>query len=72
MGVQFEIDSQMHYGWMHLRSQAAGSIVYGFAYNTVPREPILAGQVPEPGTIALFVLGGGLFWWRIRRMHRPN
>ena len=62
MGVQFEIDNQTHYGWMHLRSEAAGSVVHGFAYNTVPREPILAGQVPEPAIVTLTLFGAAVLW----------
>lgn len=70
MGVQFDIDGQTHYGWMHLRANGGFSEVYGFAYNTVPGQPILAGQVPEPGTVALLLVGGSLVWWRHKRAGR--
>jgi hypothetical protein len=65
LGVRFQIDGQDHYGWMQLRSQYSLSNIYGFAYNTVPNQPILAGQVPEPATWVLFLAGGvALLRWR--------
>ena len=60
MGVQFDIDGQTHYGWMHLYNRGTASEVFGLAYNTVPGQPILAGQVPEPGTVVFFIFGTGL------------
>jgi len=57
-----------HYGWMEVDNPlpiAAGSIV-AWAYDSDPNTPILAGQVPEPGTFSLLI-GGGLVLWVFRR-----
>lgn len=46
----------LNYGWVGVRitneADATGEIV-GFAYNDVPGEPILAGQVPEPSSLLI-------------------
>lgn len=44
-GFSFEINSNMHYGWLNLDVNNIGELVmHGCAYNTVPEEAILAGQ----------------------------
>ncbi|TWT75633.1 hypothetical protein Pla123a_31430 [Posidoniimonas polymericola] len=46
----------LSYGWVGVRitneADATGEVV-GFAYNDVPGEPILAGQVPEPSSLLI-------------------
>ena len=74
-GVQFEIAGNFHYGWVQVATQGGireGGTILDWAYNSIPGQSILAGQVPEPGTIALFVVGSGLLWWRAKRIHRQN
>jgi len=66
MGVEFEIDGQTHYGWVHLFSKIAHSDIYAYAYNTVPGEMIFAGQVPEPSTWVLLIGGGAFLWWKAK------
>jgi len=66
-GVQFEIDGNLHYGWVQVETLGGirtGGNVLDWAYNTIPGQPILAGQVPEPGTISLLVLGAVAIAWR--------
>lgn len=53
--------SVFNYGWVGVRitneDDATGEVV-GWAYETVAGRPILAGQVPEPTSIATVLLGG--------------
>jgi hypothetical protein len=49
VGVQFLIGGQVHYGWVRLRVQSGpgGTMnlyLLDYAYNSVPGEPILAGE----------------------------
>jgi len=44
-GLNFNIGSNTHYGWLNLDISENGEIVLkGYAYNTIPDELILAGQ----------------------------
>jgi len=59
------------YGWIgiHITNEAdATGEVVGYAYETIPGVPIVAGDVPEPGTIITALLGGVMFvgclFWR--------
>jgi len=70
VGVEFAIDQNTHYGWIRVEvfgNVGNGGWIKDWAYNSVPSQPILAGQVPEPGTWALLSVGAGLLGWRIRR-----
>ena len=66
LGVEFEIDGADHYGWIRLTVGGAGNggVIHDWAYNSIPGQPILAGQVPEPGMISLLVLGAVTIAWR--------
>lgn len=72
MGAEFDIDGQKHYGWLHIEIpdplRGNSGIIHDMAYNTVPGEMILAGQVPEPSTWILFTMGGVFAWRRYRRV----
>ena len=63
LGLRIELGgaTPSHYGWVGVRvtneDDATGEVV-GFGYNDVPGAPIPAGQIPEPGTMALAALGG--------------
>ncbi len=77
IGLKFEIDGQVHYGWLGVElapgnlpwnSRPSSSRITGFAYETQPGIPIIAGAVPEPCSPILFAAGAGLIF--IRRRHR--
>lgn len=48
LGVKFTIDGAVHYGWVRLTvgvTEKLGAIITGYAYETIPNRPILAGQI---------------------------
>jgi hypothetical protein len=58
LGLQFEIAGDDHYGWAEITLNDDGTIELArFAYNDVAGESITAGQVPEPSSAALLILG---------------
>jgi len=72
VGVEFSIEEAVHYGWIQVTVGGIGNggVIHDWAYNTVPGEMILAGQVPEPSTWALLIGGGTFLFWRCRRRTR--
>jgi hypothetical protein len=76
LGLRFDINGNVHYGWARVivnpdNVYDAGEIPT-IAYNTVPDQPVFAGQfdrvAPEPGTLGLLALGSaGLAFWRRRK-----
>ncbi len=46
LGLQFQIDGQTHYGWARLSvgGETLEAILTGYAYETTPNTPIVAGQ----------------------------
>lgn len=68
IGLQFQAGGNNYFGWMEVTNYfniAAGQVP-GWAYETVPNTPILAGQVPEPSTVGLIVCGSGVALFRRR------
>ena len=73
IGLQFQFGGETHYGWMEIYNYpdvAAGQVL-GWAYETSPNTPILAGQVPEPSILALIVVGWAAFSFQFFRRCRP-
>ncbi|HEV2425193.1 MAG TPA: hypothetical protein VGZ29_10240 [Terriglobia bacterium] len=85
LGVRFAISGQLHYGWIRLSAgcqtgQGSGGVkgfITGYAFNSEPGQPILAGQESavsadsgtsrDPGSLGLLALGSiGLDLWRRR------
>lgn len=80
--LEFDISGQAHFGWARLAAGCFGgrrgsisAILTGYAYNTVPGQPLLAGQekdgvdqstlTPGPATLGRLALGSlGLDLWR--------
>ena len=48
LGLKFTISGQTHYGWAHVTVSGSGSVLNGYAYETVANQPILAGKTSEP------------------------
>src|SRR3954452_20327680 len=75
LGVKMDLNTagQTNYGWVGIRitneADATGQVV-GYAYETVPNAPILAG-VPEPATICGAFMGIAMLvcvgWRRLMR-----
>jgi hypothetical protein len=87
LGLRFKIDGQTHYGWAEVSTDTSvvspcGLHVWltGYAYNTAPDDPILAGQKTEdeagkvqPATLGVLSLGSlGLDLWRTSRASEPE
>ncbi len=62
LGVKFEINGKFHYGWARLNvfcnpngNKGTGSraLLTGYAYETVPDKPIIAGKTKGPDVITL-------------------
>ena len=68
-GLQFNLPDGTHYGWARIRVPTRtasgwdpfdpnGGWLYGYAWDTSPNTPIVAGTVPEPAIWPLLVAGG--------------
>lgn len=48
LGLKFEVNGEIHYGWARIKYDQPGdyhhATVYGYAYETVANQPIIAGQ----------------------------
>jgi len=47
LGVKFVISGQTHYGWVNLNMHS-GAVITGYAYETVPNQPLIAGVKSGP------------------------
>jgi hypothetical protein len=52
LGVKFLIDGQIHYGWVRLSVERLPATLTGYAYETIPNKPILAGQTSGPMSVS--------------------
>jgi len=54
LGLKFKINGKFHYGWARLSVKFLkdqfdiSTILTGYAYETVPNKPIIAGQTKGP------------------------
>jgi hypothetical protein len=51
LGLRFLVNGETHYGWARLTVTTKGEIVAtitGYAYETVPNRPIIAGKISGP------------------------
>lgn len=64
LGVSLIINETTHYGWIQIDNPNAfpGGTITGFAYETTPGVGIVAGAVPEPSSLILFLIGAWGTW----------
>jgi hypothetical protein len=61
LGLKFVVDGEVHYGWArlsvtlghHRQSGDVTGTLTGYAYETVPDKPIIAGQITGPDVITV-------------------
>jgi hypothetical protein len=57
LGLKFQIKGNTHFGWARLNVTVHGTSVTGtltgYAYETIPNKPIIAGRTKGPGEIGL-------------------
>jgi hypothetical protein len=72
LGLAFQKNGKTHFGWARLNVGPCGTALTGYAYETIPGKPIVAGDigisaqlVPDPPTLGVLALGTpGLDLWR--------
>lgn len=53
LGVRFVFDGTTHYGWAHLTVTCCAAVITGYAYETVPNQPIDTGRTIGPSVAEL-------------------
>jgi hypothetical protein len=48
LGLKFLINGETHYGWAHVTVSLHTAVLNGYAYETVPNQPILTGKTNGP------------------------
>jgi hypothetical protein len=61
VGFEFQLNSQTDYGWARISvtSDSSSITIYDYAYDN-SGTTILAGEIPEPGSLALLALGAAV------------
>jgi len=71
LGVSLTINKNTHYGWIQIDNPSAfpGGTITGFAYENTPNTSIIAGAIPEPSSMILFIVGVTGIWslWKGKR-----
>ena len=47
LGLKFMINGEVHYGWARVNAAVRSAVLTGFAYETVPNKPIVAGATTD-------------------------
>lgn len=76
IGLKFEADDGVHYGWIDAEGASrtmenhlikdSSLIIHGWAYESTPGVGIAAGAVPEPSSVILFTIGA-IGAWTLRK-----
>jgi hypothetical protein len=75
IGVELEIEGNIHYGWVHyigfsnpnvVSGRDPGGFINSWAYESEPNTPIVAGAIPEPSSIILAFMSGTILLRRKR------
>lgn len=54
LGLKFQVNGKTHYGWARLSvNSPASGVLTGYAYETVPNKPIIAGETKGPDVITV-------------------
>ncbi len=75
VGIEFEIEDWKHYGWVEIElpfDNFGGGILKGYAYESEPGKPILAGAIPEPLSGVYLGIGAVFLWKRGRSACKPH
>ena len=74
VGVEFELETGTHYGWIAIEMQAlfGGGHLLSYAYESEPNTAIIAGAIPEPSTTLLIGTGTALLWRRRVNTRKEN
>ena len=70
IGIEFEAEDGIHYGYFDVSPAtflAPRITLHGWAWETRPGVPILAGRVPEPSTLVFLIVAGGSLLQRRRK-----
>jgi hypothetical protein len=51
LGIRFLIHGETHYGWARLTAHRLPATLTGYAYETIPNKPIIAGKVSGPVSV---------------------
>lgn len=72
VGLEFEAEDGIHYGWLDIEGvETRSSIrIRGWAYESTPGAGIVAGAIPEPSSVILFAIGAVGIWTIRRKKHR--
>ena len=72
IGIEFEIDPASRYGWIEVQGHWSYpyAMVLGWAYESTPNTPILAGAIPEPSTFMLLGISSLVVLAGMRRKNR--
>ena len=56
LGFEFSIKGKIHYGWARLNvdfQNQEGAVLTGYAYETIPKKPIITGKTKGPDVITV-------------------
>jgi hypothetical protein len=51
LGLKFSIRGSVHYGWARLNTSTGLFVLTGYAYETIPNKPIIAGKTKGPDEV---------------------